>query len=79
MTSAHQRVEQEGVRLFFSPEIPDDQRMTAPPYSDLCPGCNAVVCAPLSVDPEPDRRGVVAFYRHRACGFQWSCGWGLWS
>lgn len=55
-------------------EICGSARLLAPPYSDGCPQCRfdgAVV--PYSTRREGTT--LVAFYRHRRCGYQWSCRW----
>lgn len=49
-------------------------RRHAPPFSDGCPRCvfdGAVI--PYATRTEGDN--LIAFYRHRACGHQWSCQW----
>lgn len=61
--------------MVFSREVTLDQIATWPPYVDGCPKCvNGNGYVPYAVEAG-GRGGVVAFYRHARCGYQWSCGW----
>lgn len=60
--------------MTYSTTVPGDMWYLAPPYSDRCPCCaDAIYAAPYAT--RESGGDVVAFYRHRLCGFQWSCHW----
>lgn len=61
----------------FSFEVVD--RAEAPPFADGCPRCvSGELLVPYATNTEGAE--VVAFYRHRRCGYQWLCRWGArWS
>ncbi len=61
--------------MHYSFEIDSNDSSIVPPFADGCPACidwyGAVV--PYATSTEGDK--LVAFYRHRRCGHQWSCRW----
>lgn len=60
--------------MVFSREVKRAQFADWPPYVDGCPRCVSINgCVPYAT--ETSGTDVVAFYRHRGCGHQWSCRW----
>lgn len=60
--------------MTYSRDVPGSARQDAPPFSDGCPQCRFDgAVAPYATRREETT--LVAFYRHRRCGFQWSCFW----
>jgi hypothetical protein len=58
----------------YSHEVCGEFRRLAPPFSDGCPRCGfdgAVTPYATTVEGPT----LTAFYRHRRCGFQWTCRW----
>jgi len=59
----------------YSFEIAAKDRPTAPPFSDKCQTYKdwSGVVVPYATTTEGD--ALIALYRHRRCGHQWSCHW----
>lgn len=58
----------------FSFEISPDNVADRPPFADRCPRCvDGVTLVPYATTTEGST--LTAFYRHRRCGFQWTCNW----
>lgn len=50
------------------------ERNQAPPFADSCPQCTFDgLVVPYATTTEGTT--LIAFYRHRRCGHQWSCRW----
>lgn len=60
----------------FSDEYAGMARFEAPQMADGCPNCTFFgALAPYATEPARRGTGTTAFYRHRACGFQWVTNW----
>lgn len=61
---------------FFSARVPMDDvsRGRAPACTDGCPQCGTAYVRPLRLNDD-GKNGVLAEYRHRACGFRWRTAW----
>jgi DNA-directed RNA polymerase subunit M/transcription elongation factor TFIIS len=59
----------------YSFEIDRENSQDAPPFADGCPVCTDWYGALVPYATTTEDEILVAFYRHRRCGHQWSCRW----
>lgn len=62
--------------MTFSFEISRDHRDSWPPFSDSCPVCPDFDGVVVPYATTTEGTNLIALYRHRRCGHQWSCHWG---
>lgn len=61
--------------MTYSFEISRDNIDAWPPFTDACPACTDWNGAVVPYATTTEGETLIAFYRHRRCGHQWSCHW----
>lgn len=59
----------------FSFEIAREHSDVWPPFCDPCQQCTGWSGTVVPYATTTEGSTLVAFYRHRRCGHQWSCRW----
>ncbi|MFF0821203.1 hypothetical protein ACFYUR_12530 [Micromonospora haikouensis] len=61
--------------MTFSFEVSAENRDAYPPFADGCPVCTHFAGAVVPYATTTEGSTLIALYRHRRCGHQWSCRW----